>query len=254
MFEEILMMVVFAITSVTISYICLKFSSYYFWICFQVLAVPGIIIHEMSHMLMCLITGTHIESVAFTAFKRSKRFKNDSRYMFGGQVAVDNQHTSFLQALLIGLAPMYILFWLFFYSLELFLYADLPDVWGILNFLFMISIILAAAPSFGDLVTIFNSFTFDLRHSLYQVFLLLLSIGTAWLVIEINQWVIPHEIVSYLLIAGIYFAYKYPFMLIRQIFHKLTSDQYRNTVREATRPSRKRRVKKPPKDQEGEWW
>jgi hypothetical protein len=254
MFEEIIIMIGFALASVVISYVCLRFTSRYIWVIFQVLAVPGIIIHEMCHMLMCFITGTHIESVAFTVFRKSNRFKNDSRYMFGGHVEVDNQHMSFLQALLVGLAPMYILFWLFFYLLDQFFNADLPYMLWLLYGFFMVSIILAAAPSFADLVVIFNSFTFDLRHSVYQVFLLLLSIGTAILVIVMNHWVIPHEIISYLLIAGIYFLYKYPFMLIRYVFHKLTRDEYRNIIREATRPSRKRRVKKPSKDKEGEWW
>jgi hypothetical protein len=253
MLEEILIMVGFALFSVIVSYLLLKFTSYYGGVIFQVLAIPGIIIHEMCHMLMCLITGTHIESVAFTAFRRSKRFK-DSRYMFGGHVEVDDQHTSFLQALLVGLAPMYIMFWIFFLLLDQFLNADLPYVQWLLYGALMISIVLAAAPSLADLVAIFSSFTFDLRHSLYQVFLLLLSIGTAMLVIEMNHWVIPHEIICYLLIAGIYFLYKYPFMLIRYVFHKVTKDEYRNINREATRPSRRRRSKKPPKDKEGEWW
>jgi len=206
MFEEIIFMVGFAVFSIVISYILLRYAPNPLDKFIRVLAAFGIIIHELSHGLMCLLTNTRIKSM-----KLLVRSEKGSRFglRYGGRVELkDYVKLTFLQALLIGFAPVYISFWLFFFIWEQLKNPNL-DVLVFYIYLFaMISLVLSAAPSFADLIAVFGAVYFDWRYSLYQVCLVLLSIGTVWLVITYYQIQVFHEIVIYILIMTGYYGYK----------------------------------------------
>jgi len=63
MFEEIVFMLFFAVLSIAMSYILLKFAPNPIDKFFRVVAVLGIVIHELSHALMCILTNAHIRSI-----------------------------------------------------------------------------------------------------------------------------------------------------------------------------------------------
>ena len=206
MFEEIIVMVGFAVLSIAMSYILLKFAPNPIDKFFRVVAVVGIVIHELSHALMCVLTNTHIRSI-----KIVERADPESKFglKYGGRVDLkDYVKLTFLQALLIGLAPLYISFWLFFFLWEQLKNPSL-DVVVFYSYLFvMISLVLSAAPSFADVLAVFGTFYFDWRYSLYQIGLVLLSVGTVWLVITSYQIQVFHEIVTYISIFAGYYGYK----------------------------------------------
>jgi len=107
-------MVDFAIFSVLLSYFALKYAPDPLDKIVRALAVGGIVIHELTHVLMCLITNTRIDSV--NLFQRNKSQDEKSKLNHRGRVVLgDFSQLSFLQAALIGLAPVYISFWLFFF-------------------------------------------------------------------------------------------------------------------------------------------
>lgn len=233
MFEEIIVMVGFAVFSVIASYILLKYAPNPLLAIFRCIAVVGIIIHELSHALMCVITNTRIRTI-----KLLERSDGKSAFglNYGGRVELkDYVRLSFLQALLIGFAPIYISFWVFF-----FLWGQLKnpglDVLMFYIYIFiMISLVLSAAPSFADILAIFGAFHFDWRYSLYQSGLALLSITTVWLVITHYQIQFFHEIVSYVLVFIGYYGLKIGFKGVKKLYSNSFIKRNRKRVKD-TKP------------------
>jgi len=215
MFEEIIFMVGFAVFSVVMSYILLVVVPHPLNKFFQVLAVLGIVIHELCHVLMCLLTGTRIRTMKILA-----RSDNESKFglKYGGRIELkESNKLTFLQALLIGFAPLYLSFWLFFCLWEQLKNPSLEVVIFYLCIFIMVSLVLSAAPSLADLFAIIGSFQFDWRYSLYQISLLLLSIWTVWFGVIYFQFEVFHEILTYFLILIGYHVYKYGFRGLKAI-------------------------------------
>lgn len=105
---------IFAIFSIALSYMLLYRTSGIVSAFFHFFALFGIMIHEICHVLMCFLTRTRVESVALLSIKRPRN--NGGTYGISGKVRVDGTHTTFLKAFLIGFAPLYMLFWLFFFT------------------------------------------------------------------------------------------------------------------------------------------
>jgi len=216
MFEEIVFMVGFALLSIILSYVLLNLAPNPIDKFFRVVAVVGIVIHELAHALMCILTNTRIRGIKIT-----KHTGEDAKsgFKYGGRVDLkDYIKLTFLQAILIGLAPLYISFWLFFFIWEQLLNPGLDVVVFYIYLFVMISLVLSAAPSFGDLVTIFGTFSFDWRYSLYQIALTLLSAGTVWLVVTRYQIQVVHEIVIYIAILVGYYMFKAGFTGLKKIY------------------------------------
>jgi hypothetical protein len=242
----------FAIFSVLLSYMLLNRTSGIVSVCFHALALFGIIFHEFCHVIMCFLTNTHIESVALLSIKRPR--DNGGRYGIGGEVRVDGMRTTFLKAFLVGFAPLYMLFWFFFFMWDQLYNPDLEYAQVLFYVFIMFSTALAAAPSFQDLTTVLKSFSYDTRYSFYQIFLVLLAIGTTVLVINFNQLVIIHEIFIYAIIVFFYFVYKYSFLIAYKILEPRLSD--RSLFLSArNRPEKPKRYKpkRPKKGEDGSW-
>ena len=252
MFEEITFMVGFAVFSVVMSYVLLVVAPEPLNKFFQVLAVLGIVIHELCHALVCLLTDTRIRTM-----KILEQSDNKSKFglKYGGRIELKELNKlTFLQALLIGFAPLYISFWLFFFLLEQLKNPSLEVVIFYLYIFIMVSLVLSAAPSLADLLAIFGSFQFDWRHSLYQICLLLLSIWTVWFGVTYFQFEVFHEILTYLLILAGYYVYKYGFRGLRTYVQRLlgkrssTGSETEN-IKKLTR----RRVKPAKHRREAQW-
>lgn len=206
MFEEIIFMVGFAVFSTITSYILLKYAPNPLHAIFRCIAVVGIIIHELSHALMCVVTNTRIRTIKL--LERSDG-KSSFGLKYGGRVELkDYIRLSFLQALLIGFAPIYISFWLFFFLWEQLKIPNLDVLIFYVYLFIMISLVLSAAPSFADVLAIFGAFQFDWRYSMYQVGLTILSVCTVWFVVTYYQIQFFHEIVTYVLIFVGYYGYR----------------------------------------------
>ena len=114
MFEEIIIMIGFAFFSCAISYILLRYTPDPLNKIIKLLAIIGIIIHELCHILMCLITNARIEKIRILG--RNENAQNKGEFNYFGNVKLEKRRKlTFLQALLIGLAPLIFSFWLFFF-------------------------------------------------------------------------------------------------------------------------------------------
>jgi len=145
---------------------------------------------------------------------------NDAIYKYTGNVEVaEDKRLSFLQAVLISLAPVYISFWLFFFLWDQILNPNL-EIWLCFVYIFiMFSIILAAAPSIADIANIPKAFTNDICYSMYQIFLLILSIILLLVLVAEYNLSYFHEIVHYILIMVFYYFFKYSFRGFVKLTH-----------------------------------
>ena len=110
MFEELPFIIGFLLFSILVSYLMLKYITEPFKKIIVGLMVVGIIIHELFHLLMCLITNTPVESV-----KLLEKIKTEgpeyTNYEFNGRVSIkQDKGMSFLQAVLVGFAPLFFSF------------------------------------------------------------------------------------------------------------------------------------------------
>ena len=217
MFEEIPWIIGFLIFSVIFSYIAFKYVSPPFSEIIKALAVVGIVIHELCHYIMCIITRSPVENVTLV---KKLNFKEEQRIGYYGEVQVQTHRISFLQAFLIGFAPLYLSFWLFFFLLEMLVYSQVNAVVFILSILIMISISLSAAPSFADLSEIPKAFFNNFNHSMYQILLLVLSFLLTFTILNLYNLYGFHELFVYLIITGFYFGFKYGFRITANLLYK----------------------------------
>jgi len=240
----------FAVVSNILSYCLLNRTSGAISFIFHVLVAPAIMFHEFCHIVMCLLTNTHIERASLLSIRKSQ----EGNYRMSGEVRVNGNRTTFLKALLIGLAPLYILFWIFFFMLGQLENSNLEYGYALFYVYIMFCAALAAGPSFQDLFTILTSFRYDTRYSFYQIFLVLLATGTTVLVIDVNQLVIIHEIFIYAIITVFYFVYKYSILIVYKLLESRLSDSslYLSARNRPEKPKRYK-PKKPKKGEDGSW-
>lgn len=217
--------------SVIISYILIKYTSGPFLKIVKALAVIGIVIHELSHLLMCVIMHAPIENVSLIKKIESEKSEVVRYY---GVVDVQKNRVSFLQAFLISFAPLYLSFWLFFSLLNFLIYNQFSALIFFVCFFTMISLTLSAAPSFADLAIIPKAFQNDTNHSLCQILLIIFSVFTTWLLLVAYNLQFIHEIFIYLVIAGFYFTFKYGFKFTRNILHYF----YQNSIENYRQPKK----------------
>lgn len=216
MFEEIPFIFGFMIFSLIISYTLIKWTSPPLTNIFQGLSAIGIVFHELCHLIMCVISRVPIEKV--TLIKKDW-FEIEKKVGYYGEVKVQETRISFMQAILVGLAPLYLSFWLFFFLLNLLVYTKV-NIWIFLfSIVVMISISLSAAPSFSDLTVIYRAIQNDPRNSFYQFIIVVFSFLTCWGIIEVFNLYFIHELFFYLLIATFYFLFKYGFKMIGYIIY-----------------------------------
>ena len=244
-------MVGFAIFSIVLSYCLLNRTSGTISIFFHAVAIVGIMIHELCHFIMCLLTRTRIERLSLISIKRPE--ENGGKFGLKGEVRVNGERTTFLKAFLIGFAPLFVMFWFFFFMWDLSKNPELEYVHVLFYVGIMFSTALGAGPSFQDLTTILRSFSYDIKYSFYQIFLLFIAIGTAMLVIDINQIVIIHELYVYVIITFFYFVYKYSFLIVSHFLEPMLSDNYFLKSLNRTEKPKRYKPKRPKKGEEGSW-
>jgi hypothetical protein len=219
MFEEIPFVIGFLLVSLVLSVVFFNVEYKPLKIAVQAVAIVGIIVHEISHVLMCVVTNTKINSVTLL-----KKVENEqpSNKIYGGQVNIQpDPRISFLQALVVGLAPLFISFWFFFFLLSELSNPNITDFMAIFYVFLMVSLLLGAAPSTADLSQIASAFTYDTAYSIYQLLLLVISIFSVWIIITAQQIPIIHEIINYIFILLIYYAFKYSFIGVNRLFHRI---------------------------------
>lgn len=201
----------------------------------------GIVIHEISHYLISLLVGINPREIKIKFRSRKTGIINPH-----GHVKVKPR--SFLQTFLIAFAPLYIATWLAVLFFSILAYSNYWFVIRIIACLLLISTIMGAAPSSGDLKFFYKSVRFDPVYTLYQIFLIILSIFILWALLYYFEIVFFLDVFYYLSVAAIYWGLKLGFMGISKTMFLLRSQSQKSHKLKIRRFARRRyKPKKPHK-------
>ncbi len=176
----------------------------------NVLAFFGVLIHEISHFIMCKILN-----VPTDGFHIKYRFKGQPNPH--GSVSIKEiQRISFLQATLVALALLLLSTWLIFWLFSVLLTFTLDPLFIILGFFMCFSLLLGAAPSNTDFKQISRSFNRDPFYSFYQLILAIISGLIVWGISIIYPIAPEFTIANYCLIGIFYFMIKYSLIIVNK--------------------------------------
>ncbi len=236
MLEEPIIFVIIFIVSLTLKYLYNKGQFGYLNPLFLRLFYVGVIIHELAHYLMCKIVGVETRGIRIAWRSQGTGERNPHG-------AVGTHPPSFVQAIFIGLAPLYVGTWLIFLTLATALNSDFNIYIRVISGLICFSILAAAAPSSQDFNNIPAAFSDSPANSWYQVLLLFLSGVTMWIILINIQVVFLLDVFFYLTFIAIYFMFKFSFIGIKKIILSLKSRNFKNPRESKIRPFLRRRYK-----------
>lgn len=202
----------------------------------------GVLIHELCHAFMCILVGIRPKG-----FQVRLRSYVTGRTAPSGQVDFDSHNMTFLQAALIALAPIIIGSWLFFLGLRL-MFAGVYDVLIIiLAFLLCFSLLLGGAPSRQDIGVMCDWFKKDPKYSLYQIFLVVLSIITVWVFLSFYNLVLPLDVLFFILAGICYYPLKYTFLGLSILIHSImfrgaSGMKYNEYTRKRFKPAKPHKI------------
>jgi len=215
----------------------------------------GVIVHEFSHLIVTLLCGLPVESLNIRLMD-----PNTGLISPHGAVGTDDfPHRSFIKGFMICFAPLLVSTFLLFGCIDIFFLIE--TAWFIKGCVvfFGISLVLGASPSNGDLSNLGHSMVNDPVLGLAQALCYGLSVYIGIQFINFSMLALPFEFLYYALyfLASlvvyfvIFFSVKWTGLGMRAIYRKLS----RNSILSTKSLTRKRiKSKKPPKEEEGEWW
>ena len=216
----------------------------------NILGFIGVVVHELCHFVMCMVTG--VPTSGFSVKYRSERSNRASPH--GSVTPKKFERMTFLQAFLVGLAPLFICTWLIFFSLGIALNKEVDPVIRFFSGFFALSLFLTLSPSSADLNAIRSGFKRDPTYAGCQILIVLVSILIVWAIVVINNIIIL-DFVFYIIVGVTYYLVKYSFigvkMLVRSNMFKFNSKRKvtpKTLTRKRVKPS------KTPKKQRPQWW
>ena len=188
----------------------------------NVLGFVGVLVHELSHYILCKVTGVKVEGLTIRYRSRISGKGNPHGFV----TLEEHESSSFLQILLVAIAPLFIHTWLIMLCFELLHVPGFDDLVYIAIGLVVVSLFIGSAPSNPDLQHCGKAFGRSPAYSVYQLLLLGISIITVlctFQIIALEFTMLPFEfliyIIQYLLVALGYFFYKYFFRGINNFLH-----------------------------------
>jgi 4-hydroxybenzoate polyprenyltransferase len=171
----------------------------------RILFFIGVIAHELSHRLVCALTGVPAHN---TTVKYRPR-------PHGSVTPKEPLQYTLLQGFLICFAPLLIGTWLIYFLLMATFNPLFHPISRVITGFSSFSILLTLAPSQADLSCIKRGFQNDPQHGLYQIFLVLLSFIMTWITVVVYHLRFPLEFIYYFIIILFYVLFKYSFILLR---------------------------------------
>lgn len=222
---------------------------------FFMLAFVGIFVHEMAHLVISNLFGVKTGKV------RVKYFSDDRmRISPHGSVALPEfERNSFVQTLVISVAPLIISTFLFLFCLDI-VYNIKTEPWiDIIAMFFIISLFIGSEPSGQDMRLIGLTFKKDPKYSLYQIFLMLVSGLYVLIFVDLYFISLPFEVLYYIeyfiFVALLYFGLKFTFWVMGKVISAIGSKINKTNMSNPKSLTRKRRFKefRKQKEKEAQW-
>ncbi|UCC20599.1 MAG: hypothetical protein JSV62_04745 [Promethearchaeota archaeon] len=176
----------------------------------------GVLFHEVAHYGISLVSGKIPEKISI----KWRHEEYGVRYPHGS--VKHFKPPSFLQAVLISFAPLYLSTWLIFFLWFGVIFSPFYDpIIKTISIFFLFSLLLTASPSSQDIVLIGNAFKTDQKNSLYQILLIVCSSLILLSFLTITQIVFLLDFFYYIAIAGIYLSLKFSILGIRRLIISL---------------------------------
>jgi len=222
---------------------------------FYVLAFVGIFVHEMAHLVISNLFGVKTGKV------RVKYFSDDKMRIspHGSVTLPEFERNSFIQTVVISIAPLIISTFLFLFCLDI-IYTIETEPWiEVIAIVFSVSLFIGSEPSGQDMRLIGLTFKKDPRYSLYQIFLLIVSGLFVLIFVDLYFIYLPFEVLYYIeyfiFIALFYIGLKFAFWAIGKVISVIGRKFNRTNISSPKFLSRKRRFKefKKQKEKEAQW-
>ena len=198
----------------------------------MIFAFVGVFIHELCHFIMCKIANVPTKGIVV---KYKSRYSN--RAGPHGRVKLErHDKVSFLQGLLVALAPLYLSTWFIFALFNVYYLPNLDIFIPIITALLIFSLLIGASPSNPDFRVMYFSIGRAPLYTLYQILLILISGILIWY-LEVSSIIfIQFDYVYFILVFIGYYAFKYGFQGISLIIIGLRNqDQFSIKFRALTR-------------------
>ena len=222
---------------------------------FFMLAFVGIFVHEMAHLIVSNLFGVKTGRV------RVKYFSDDKmRISPHGSVNLPEfERNSFVQTLVISVAPLIVSTFLFLFCLDI-VYNIKTEPWiDIIAIFFIVSLFIGSEPSGQDMRLIGFTFKKNPRYSLYQIFLIVVSGLFVLIFVDLYFISLPFEVLYYIeyfiFVALLYFCFKCTFWVIGKVTSAVGSKINKTNVSNPKFLTRKRRFKdfRKEKEKKAQW-
>jgi len=222
---------------------------------FNALAFVGVFVHEIAHYTVSIMVGVN-------PGKLRVKYRSERSAGVAPHGSIENpefERNSFLQSLAVSLAPMLVCTFLFMFCLDVIFHIQVDLFVKVVACIFVGSLLIGLEPSGQDIKVIGYSFKNDPRYSVYQIFLLMLSVTLIWLFVDLYFFVLPFEVLYYiayfLVLTFFYFIIKGVFWTFGKTFHGIAKKMGKKQISTPKFLTRKRRFKhiKDPNEREVQW-
>lgn len=216
----------------------------------HILFFLGVFVHEFSHLMFCFIFRVPTNGMKFQFKDRNSGMVNPA----GGVYLAEFSRMSMMQALMVGIAPLFVSTFLFMGCLDVIFTFETTFEVQLFVLIFAISLVLTAAPSRVDISNIFKAAAGDPLQSFLQFLYVAASLLFSITILDLSGIILPLEVLYYVayfvLTIIMYSIIIFLIRVIRAIFrHVFPSGNY--SSKQITR--KRHRPKKPPKHEEGSW-
>ncbi len=177
-------------------------------------AVAGIMIHELCHYAMCLLTNVRVAGARIIP-------KDYPGGGYGGEVT-PSKDPNFLQTVLISFAPLFIGTYLVAFILHLILTPGANLTISLILILLIISIIAGISPSKQDIHAISLSWRASGTYNYIQLGILSIAILLCIFLVDIYSLLVFDALLTYFVLTMIlYYVVKYSGYLFKYFFTKV---------------------------------
>ena len=161
----------------------------------------GVIIHELAHACTMLCVG--IVPKSFAIRYRSPYSGRAAPHGGVGYKDSDDLKLTFMQGLLVSLAPLFSSTFIFLFMLDIIFNTDSPVIIKVIAVIIMISVIIGSYPSNADLNGLMGNFSNRPAYSLYQIGLIVLSVLIVVFAVDLTFLKFSFEVIYYIAYCGV---------------------------------------------------